>query len=394
MTQRNDVLTVGLAALLTAAVLPGSLVAQDSDARSQRAEAGAAAPDGQQHAQRVITRALHIAIDGGDLQLAAQAARVGRFQDGQRRNAENRRDNDSNADNRRDNAADRRDNDAAAAANADNRRDNADNRRDNAANADNRRDNDGENQRRQQDHQQVVQQLQRQARQEFEAGNRLLSAADEDLRGQNEGQASRGEDRSAWSRRLYTAAHQYVQTLQDLTGVQEGRSDASNSVGGQGDQRNDRAGAGGRSGQDENAEAGRLNRTDAARGVLVNHAVRQALQAHEIQQWTQALGSRPAAVQGASAQRVEEHARRLAAESRQILQSIQAGGRQRDGGADDRDNAGAGQRNQAAGNQEAAGQRGQASVQLLGQQAQQVVDTLQRISDAGEGQRGQGADNR
>jgi hypothetical protein len=384
MTQRNEVLTVGLAALLAAAVLPGTLVAQESNARPQGAEA--AASDGQQHTQRAIARALHIAIDGGDLQLAAQAARGGRLQDMQRRNAENRRDNDANADNRRDNAAanadNRRDN---AAANADNRRDNADNQRDNTA----------DNQQRQQANQQVVQQLQRQARQEFETSNRLLSAADEDLRGQDGGAASRPEDRSAWSRRLHTAANQYVQTLQALSGVQAGRSDASNSVGGQANQQNDRANAGGRPGQDQNAEAGRLNRTDAARVVLVNHAVRQALQAFEINQWTQAVGSQRAAVQGASAQRIQEHARQLASESRQILQSIQAGANRPDGGADDRrDNAGAGQRNDAAGNQEAAGQYGQASVQMLAQQAQQVVDTLQRISGAGEAQRGQGADNR
>jgi hypothetical protein len=378
MTPRNQMMTLGLTALLGAAGLPGILVAQESNARPQ--QGAEAAADGSQHTQRVIARALHIAIDGGDLQLAAQAARGGRYQDGQRRNAENQRDNAANAENRRDNNA----------ANAENRRDN------DAANADNRRDNDAENQQRQQANQQVVQQLQRQASQEFQASNRLLAAAEEDFRGQDGGAASR-EDGSAWARRLHTAAHQYVQTLQTLSGVQEGRSDATNnSVGGQADQQNDRAGSGARSGQGENnAEAGRLNRTDAARVVLVNHAVRQALQASEINQWTQAAGSQRAAVQGASAQRLQEHARRLASESRQILQSVQASANRGDRGADDRrDNADAGQRNQAAGNQEAAGQHGQVSVQALAQQAQQVVDTLQRISGAGEGQRGQGADNR
>jgi hypothetical protein len=129
--------------------------------------------------------------------------------------------------------------------------------------------------------------------------------------------------------------------------------------------------------------------------VLVNHAVRQALEAFEIDQWSQAAGSQRAAARGASAQRFQEHARQLAAESRQILQSVQGGAQGRDGGADDRrDNPGAGQRNDAEGNQGAADQHGQASVQVLAQQARQVVEALQRTSGAAEAPRGSGTDNR
>ena len=347
MTLQAKILTAGL----LVATLPTMAVAQVINERVQAqpvpgqpgAAAATLAADNQQQTQQAIAHALGMAICGSELQFAAQSARGGRQQN-------------QNAD---DNNRNRRDND------------NADNNR-------NRRDNDNaDNQDRRQAHRQAVQQLQQQAWHQFQDSDQLLQAADNDLRANEANAGNRAGDRSEWSRRLYTVANQYANNLRNLSGANNRPPD---SVEGQNDQ--DRANNDNRDrnrnqdqGQGRNqSSSSNLNRTEIAQVTLINLAVSEALKGYEL---TQSSNANRLAAQSASGQRLQAHARQMSSESQQLLQKVIASANFRDNNPDDRENN---DRNNARG-----GQQGQASAQSLARQAQQVIDTLQRISGSTQG---------
>ena len=316
-----------------------------------------AAVDGQHQTQEVIAHALGMAICGSELQFAAQSAQGGRRQN-------------QNAD---DNNRNRRDNDNAD--NNQNRRDN-----DNADNNRNRRDND-DNQGQSQAQRAAAQQLRQQAWHQFESSNQLLQATDTDLRAS---EANRDGDRSSWSRRLLTVSSQYANTLRSLSGVSSNRP--SGTVGGQDDQdqANNR-----NNDQNRNQGGNNLGRTEVAQVTLINHAVGEAIQAFQLRHPNNA--SRFAA-QNASGQRLQAHARQMSSESQQLLQNVISNAnwqRQNDNQGErqgQRQNDNQGERQGQRQNDNQGERQGQASVQSLAQQAQQVIDTLQRISGGTAGQ--------
>jgi len=356
MTHLTKASVVGLLAL----ALPGTLAAQQPNARAQAANN--AANEGQDQDRYLILHALNKAIDGTGLEFAAHLARGGRRQDDQgRQEADNRRDRGD--DNQRDRGDDGR------------QGDNQDRQRD------------------QQADQQLAGLLEQQARQEFAASNRLLAAAGNAARPD----AARPDDRTAWTRRLHAAANQYTNTLRSLAGVRERDDRASGSEGNRGqgdadqDRRNDRAERDRADRADSNRNAQqqrRLNRGDIARVLLINHAVRQATEAYFVNQWDDRRQGNDADSRRGPAQRLRERARQLEADSNQILQRVQASAsrqdddnrrdQDRDQDRRDRDQE---QRNRDRDQQNRdQDQQGQASVRELAQQAQRLVDSLQRIN--------------
>jgi hypothetical protein len=378
---------------LLAATLPTMAVAQvvpqpvPAQVQPVQAQPAAVAADGQQQTQQAITHALGMAIRGSELQFIAQSTRGGRSQDQNADNNQNRRDRDNDADNNQnrrdrdnaDNNQNRRDRDDNANDNNQGRRD-----RDNADNDQNRRDrddanNDADNQGRQQAARQAVRQLQQQARHQFEGSTQLLQAADNDLRALEGNAAPRPGDPSAWSRRLHAVASRYADTLRDLSGV---NNRPAGSVGGQNDQDQARRGDQDRDRGQDRREGGNLSRAEIAQATLINHAVCEALGAYQL---NQATGANRVAAQTTAGQQLQAHARQMAAESRQILQDAIAGANRRDDNDaarddnrrnDDAKNRNDDNRDNARGGR---GAQGQASVRSLAQQAQQVIDTLQRI---------------
>jgi hypothetical protein len=361
MTHLTKASVVGLLAL----ALPGTLAAQQPNARAQAANN--AANEGQDQDRHLILHALNKAIDGTGLEFAAHLARGGRQQDDQgRQEADNRRDRGD------DNQRDRRDDDRQG--------DNQDRRRDRQAD------------------QQLAGQLERQARQEFAASDRLLDAAGNDARPDAGADAARPDDRTAWTRRLHAAANQYTNTLRSLAGVRERDDRASGSEGNRGqgdadqDRRNDRADRdrAGRSDSNRNAQQHRrLNRGDVARVLLINHAVRLATEAYFVNQWDDRRQGDDADSRRGPAQRHRERARQLEADSNQILQQVQASAsrqddddnrrdQDRDQNRRDRDQE---QRNRDRDQQNRdQDQQGQASVRELTHQAQRLIDSLERIN--------------
>jgi len=366
-------LTKAWAAGLLALVLPVTVSAQQPNARAQ---AGNNATDDEQNQHRFqVLHALNKAIAGSDLQFAAQVARGGRQQDNQGQDADNRQD--------------RRD---------DNQRDRADNQRDRAA--ENRQDANQDRQRDQQANQQLASQLERQARQEFAASNRLLDGVEKEIRSDADDNAARSDDRTTWTRRIHRAANRYTDTLRSLAGVREGDDRGSDSVGNRGqadddqnrrNDRNDRDQANrADSNRDGQQQQQRLNRGDIARVFLINHAVRQATEAYFLNQWNNRQQGNNAEGRGGSNQRLQERARQLEADSNQILQRVQASGIQQDNDANrgnqdrdrdrDRDQNQRNQdRDQNQRNQD-RDQQGRGSVRELAQQAQQLIDAFQRIN--------------
>ncbi len=426
MTHPAKALSLGTAALL-AATLNAALFAQapnaqpgaraganaaDANANAVNANAADAAADEEHHTQQLITHALNMAVNGSDLQLAAHAhgrSHQGRGQgEGQdrNRNAGARDENNANGD-RNANAENRRDADAGK---TNNDKANAENRRDANADTGARRDGGQDSQ----SHEQAVRQLREHASRQFEGGTRLLRDAEANLNagGRNAAGAPGEASRNAWSRRLYTAADEYATTLRALTGVGSGARGAS----GTHDDQNQRDRAGANRNQAErsndhprNEANGSLNSTEAAQVALLNQAVREAIEAFELDRsHHHAFGANQGARVNASARRLQEHARQMAADSQQIVQQVQAahgnrdqnpqGDQNRDGQGDrnrNRNRDGQGDRDQnrdgRAGqdrNAEAANQggenarHGKASVRVLAQQAQQIVETLQRINPA------------
>jgi len=402
MRQDAKVRAVVAAGLLVAGTT-GVLFAQAPQPREQPGAAGAAAAargDANanadaarhgQHTRRMIAYALYTAIDGSELHFAARAARGGQHQ----HDAANRADNNQNAN-------DRQGQDEAA------------------------------RQRMQQEGQRVAEQLQRQADRQFQASEHLLGAAQQGL-GAGADAAPRAEGRDAWSQRLYSVASQYTNSLRAISGAdQAARSDSPSGAADSG------------RGNDDQARGGeRINRIDAARVVLVNQAVKEALAASDLRREIRVHGA-----QGPMAQRLQERAQEMVANSEQVLQQVladsnsdagrqapgagndpNAAGRQNagqgndnnanprqnpgqgneanandrqnagqgDANANDRQNAGQGDNNNAndrqnAGRDNAQGQ-GRTSVRELAQQAQQLVQTLERIN-SGEAGGEQGAGER
>jgi len=422
MTHSAKALTLGAAALLAAAfnaplfaqvANPAAGGAQGVNPAANarpiaNANANAAVADDQHHTQQLIAHALGMAVNGSDLQLAAQAH--GRYRQGQgrgegqarNRNADNRNENQANNDARNANADNRRNDDANA-----NRDNNADNRRNENANAD-RRD--------QNQDQHAIHQVRVQAWRQFENGERLLREANATLNAEGNNNAAaagagRDDSRNAWSRRLSTAAEQYASTLRALTGIgsrapeatavnddqnrnDRGRADANQNQANRGNANENQADRGS---DNQNARAGGLNRGAAAQVALLKQAVREAIEAFELNQaHHHAFGANQGGVVNASAQRLQEHARQMAADSQQLVQQVQAGLNNQQNNQDqnrqanqDRDRQGNQDRNaqnadaRDRGNKQNNNARqGQASVRSLAQQAQQVVDTLQRITPA------------
>jgi len=360
-------LTKAWAAGLLAFILPVTVSAQQPNARAQ---AGNNAADEEQNQNRFqVLHALNKAIAGSDLQFAAQVARGGRQQDNQGQDADNRQD----------------------------RRD--DNQRDRAA--DNRQDANQDRQRDQQTNQQLASQLERQARQEFAASNRLLDGVERDIRSDADDNAARSDDRTTWTRRIHRAANRYTDTLRSLAGVREGDDRGSDSVGNRGqadddqnrrNDRNDRDQANRADSNRDGQQQQRLNRGDIARVFLINHAVRQASEAYFLNQWNNRQQGNNADARGGSNQRLQERARQLEADSNQILQQVQASGIQQDNDANrgnqDRDRDRDRDRDQNQRNQDRdqnqrnqdRDQQGRGSVRELAQQAQQLIDALQRVN--------------
>jgi hypothetical protein len=349
MTNLTKAWAVGLLAL----VLPVTADAQQPNARAQAANNAADEEQNQNRFQ--VLHALNKAIAGSDLQFAAQVARGGRQQDNQGQDADNRQD----------------------------RRD--DTQRDRAA--DNRQDANQNRQRDQQTNQQLASQLEQQARQEFAASDRLLDAVEKDIRSDADADAARSDDRTNWTRRIHRAANRYTDTLRSLAGVREGDDRATDSVSNRGqaddqNRRNDRTDRDQARDQanrsDSNRDAQqqqRLNRGDIARVFLINHAVRQATEAYFMNQWHNRQQGNNADARGGSTQRLQERARQLEADSNQILQRVQGSGNPQDNDANRRNpDQDQNQRNQDR------DQQGRGSVRELAQQAQQLIDTLQRIN--------------
>jgi hypothetical protein len=292
--------------------MTGVLFAQQSSDRRQNP-----ANDGQQHAQRAVSHALEMAIGGSDLNFAAQLVMVGNQQGRQGQQTAQQPQGGQGQET-------------------------------------------AQQQTQQQACQQVVQQIQQQARQQWEISTRMFNGVNDRLN--NEGGAATGaEDRNAWSRRLFTAAQQYTTTLRTLSGATGESSSRSQAEGGQA------AGL---------EVAGNLNRTDLARAILINHAVKKALRAFELQQGqaNRAFGSSRAEGRGEREreraegrgdrdQRIQDHTQAMLSDSEQILQRIQDNVNQESG----------------RGTPHAGQQQGGASIQTLAQQAQQVVQTLQRM---------------
>jgi hypothetical protein len=193
-------------------------------------------------------------------------------------------------------------------------------------------------------------QLEQQARQEFAVSNRLLDAVGDDLRSDEAAGTDRGDERTAWTRRLQRAADRYNDILRSLAGVRERGDRGPDSVGnrreGDDDQNRrtdrDRAdrerGQAGRNDLDRNAQQPqRLNRGEIARVFLINHAVRQAGEAYFLNQSSHRQPGNNDASRGGSGQRLRERARQLETDSHQILQRVQASANRPDNDDDRRD---------------------------------------------------------
>jgi hypothetical protein len=307
----------GLAGLLALA-LPGLLWAQEQETRA-RAAAGAGGSPAEQDNQLLISHAIGTAINGSNLQLAAQqAAAQGRRQEGQDQGTAQQRQQQQQA--------------------------------------------------QQQRRQQVVQLIQQQARQQFESSDRLLRTAKDNLG---------PEDRDNWSRRLYTVADQYTNTLRALAGGDATRAGRSDIQGGQGARERARGEQGeGPSSAREEISGGGLGRLEVASVALINNAVHDALEAFELRRATQE--ARGARSQSAPVQQLREHARQMPSNSKEVLQRFLTTYQ----GADD---AAAEQQREARGGQRGEQRPGRASVRELAQQAQQVVETFERISASAPG---------
>jgi hypothetical protein len=109
-----------------------------------------------------------------------------------------------------------------------------------------------------------------------------------------------------------------------------------------------------------------------------------------LNQWSNRQQGNNAEGRGGSNQRLQERARQLETDSNQILQRVQASANQQDGDSNRRDqdrdrdrDRDQNQRNQdrdQQGRGQDRDQQGRGSVRELAQQAQQLVDALQRIS--------------
>ncbi len=195
-------------------------------------------------------------------------------------------------------------------------------------------------------------QLQQQATRQFESSQQLFQTADGDLRSGEGNAANRAGDRSAWSRRLYNAANQYANTARTLTAGENWQARTEG-------------------GRNERNTKDNLSCAEKAQITLINHAVAEAGWAFALEQGhrTHQFGT-----QSTAGQQLQTHARQMASDSRQLLQNLMASAKwEREENAGQRENENENPENANA-------QHGQASVQMLAQRGQQLIDTFQRIS--------------
>lgn len=191
------------------------------------------------------------------------------------------------------------------------------------------------------------QELRRHAREAYDGARRLFSEASNLVR--QEG-ARPGADRPGAgqvtgtrpsSQRLYEAANQYTRTLWELTGEATGE---------------------GRQGEgDRPSRSTPLSDNDYAALCVINHSVKEGIEAFELRQLTAATGPR-----GAASRQLQAHAQEMATHAQQALQKW-AG---QEGG-------------------ERESKPGQASVQTLAMQGREVVSLFQQLSEQA-GARGPG----
>ena len=205
-------------------------------------------------------------------------------------------------------------------------------------------------------------QLQQQARRSFRNSYELMKTSNRLLRAGTE-----TRDDRATSSRFYAAANLYANTLYTI---------ARETFGWQaGWEPNDRSPAdqGGESTVHPGATGARLSTADLATVTLINYSVKESLNAFELNQSLRNLGAGDAA-----AQSLREHARAMAADSRQSVEQILASLKERT----EAGTPAAGADANAPGNRTAG--EGHASwsgtqVQGLAQQAREVVRMLEEL---------------
>jgi hypothetical protein len=219
-------------------------------------------------------------------------------------------------------------------------------------------------------------QLQQHARKSFESSHELMTTSNGLVRGEAPG---RGEQAS--SSQLYAAANTYASSLfsiaRETGGWEAGWKPADRSRAEEG--RADRA----ESNQDRdrtNANAGssesRLSAADVIAVTLINHAVKESLNAFELSYSVRDIASTDAA-----AEQLRSHAKAMASEGRQSVKEIVAGldEKGKSPSVSANDDKTPGNRASATRAENQAGRAG-AQVQALAQQAREVIRVLDELS--------------
>jgi hypothetical protein len=218
-------------------------------------------------------------------------------------------------------------------------------------------------------------QLEQHVRKSFESSHELMTASNLLLR---KGAEARGDEAKA--SRLYDAANSYATSLfsiaretygweagskpADRSNADQGRSNKSES-----NQDRDRSSAHAGSGES------RFTTADLTAVALINHAVKESLNAFELNHSVRDIGSTDAA-----AEQLRSHAKAMAAEGRQSVKEILAGldekGKSPSGAANDAKTPG-----NRAGAARAENQAGRAGSQIeaLAQQAREVIRELDEL---------------
>jgi len=219
-------------------------------------------------------------------------------------------------------------------------------------------------------------QLQQHVRKSFECSHELMTTSNRLVRGGAEG---RGEQAS--SSRLYAAANLYSSSLFSIAkatgGWEAGWKPADRSRADQGqtnkaepNQDRDRRSA------DASSSECRLTASDVTAVTLINHAVKESLNAFELNYSVRDIGSTDAA-----AEQLRSHANAMAAEARKSVNEIMKGlhekGKSSSGAANDDKTSGTRTGADKAENQ--AGSSG-SHVQELAKQAREVVRVLDELS--------------
>ncbi|CAN5834400.1 hypothetical protein BH23PLA1_BH23PLA1_17870 [soil metagenome] len=245
----------------------------------------------------------------------------------------------------------------------------------------------GQDQARQGQEHDPIQMLRQHAQEAYEGSNELFEKAFNNLGGDRAGAGVGGQDRDRdaagagaqdrergaagvagqdrqrggqQSMRLYRTANQYRRTLWNLTGDATGRDTQ------------------GQGGDNQRASGLDLEKNDLAKLTVINHSVKEAIDAFKLRQIAQ---NNVGADQGSQA--LMDHAREMFQHSRQALEQCARGGEgaaARDRQGADRDREQDQERPRGAG-----GQQGQASVDELANQALAVVEALEQTGRGGQG---------